>query len=309
MSNLNLEDILIDSSAEDDLMEVPLTEGVFKIFSGGLILILVIILFQLFNLAFFNHDLYEKTSASNFSKFEVQRSQRGLITDRFGEIIVSNEPSSKAFLSFNKMPRDEESRRETLISISELFNLDAETFVEEVKNHDWTTGRFLVENNINHDELISISSQEIPGLDIESSFKRIHHEPFVFSHIAGYTGLVSKQDISENSELFIEDSIGKLGLELYYDDHLRGINGKKMNIFNAKGEIQSSALVTESSKGKDLELFIDRDLQSFFYHRLEQQIESLGTNAGAVGIITNPKTGEVLSLVSVPSFENNNIVD
>ncbi|MEX1014682.1 MAG: penicillin-binding transpeptidase domain-containing protein [Candidatus Paceibacterota bacterium] len=304
-----LEDILVDKISEDELLEVPLNKRVFTLFLSFLFIIVSVVSIQFFNISIFNYDFYDKSASANFSRYEVERAPRGIINDRNGEPLLQNEPSFKTFLSFNRLPKDEKSIEEVLIDISKKFNLSQEELFEEVKNHDWTTGRFLIKTNISHDELVSISSYDIPGLDIEPSFSRNHYHPLAFSHILGYTGLVTKPDIESNPDLYIEDVIGKTGLEYFYDNYLRGVNGRRIRITNAIGETQESNIVNKPIIGNELDTFIDRDLQVYFYERLKQQIDALGTNAGAVGLAVNPQNGEVLALINLPSYNINNIKD
>ena len=128
----------------------------------------------------------------------------------------------------------------------------------------------------------------------------------IFSHILGYVGAVGDNDIKNNPVLDLNDIVGKSGLEGYYDKELRGIEGQIIYYRNAKGEIIDSKFLTAPSRGLDIKTAIDKDFQIYFYNRLKEKINSIDADAG-VGIALNPKTGEVLALVSIPSFDANEI--
>jgi len=118
--------------------------------------------------------------------------------------------------------------------------------------------------------------------------------------------LVNSQDLRENEELVLNDLIGRAGLEAFYDDRLRGKNGAIALYRNAKGEVEATTRVKEPIAGNRLETTLDADFQRYFYQRMIQALVSLGRTSGA-GIAINPKNGEVLALVSLPSFDANNI--
>jgi penicillin-binding protein 2 len=305
-NDLNLEDILSDKFSEDDLMEIPLTGRIFKIFFILIIIVIFIVLIQFLNISVFKNKIYTQSAFSNITNTNIEKAQRGLIKDRFGENIIENEASFSVFISARDFPKDEDLRKSFLNEISSCLNLDTEKLVEKLKNHDWRLGNLLIKKNISHEKLVNLSSLDIKGINIEPGFFRVPKDEKAFSHLIGYTGLVEKEDLNKNNNLIFQDEIGKTGLEFQYDDYLRGKNGKEIAYMNAKMEIKEKELVIQPEMGKTLNTFIDSEFQEYFYKRLSEQIDFLNAKAG-IGLAVNPQNGEILALTNVPSFELNNI--
>ena len=155
-------------------------------------------------------------------------------------------------------------------------------------------------------QVAEIKNLALDDVAIENDFKRQYEEPGMFSHVTGYVGLVSDEDMESDSDLLLNDLIGKSGLELQYDDELRGKNGALIDYRNAKNESLGQKTEIAPERGNNAYLTIDGDLQTYFYGRLKSQLENMGRIAGA-GIVMDPDTGEILAMVSLPTFDNNRI--
>ncbi|KKW00512.1 MAG: FtsI protein [Candidatus Wolfebacteria bacterium GW2011_GWE1_48_7] len=158
-------------------------------------------------------------------------------------------------------------------------------------------------------EYLTSTSSEFMSYDdiqIENDFTRQYEEPGMFSHVTGYVGLVSDKDMEKDSDLLLNDLIGKSGLELQYDEELRGTNGATIDYRNAKNESLGQQTEIAPERGRNAYLTIDGGLQTYFYGRLKEQLENMGRTAGA-GIAMDPDTGEILAMVSLPTFDNNEI--
>ncbi|MFH0864315.1 MAG: penicillin-binding transpeptidase domain-containing protein [Candidatus Gottesmanbacteria bacterium] len=125
----------------------------------------------------------------------------------------------------------------------------------------------------------------------------------ILAHVIGYSGEVTEKEIedSKNKNLIykIGDNIGRTGVEEQYENILKGVDGKELIEVDAYGKKISELGRIEPKPGKDLNLSIDLDLQKI-------AVQELGTNVGSI-VVSNPNTGEILSLVSSPSFNSNNL--
>jgi penicillin-binding protein 2 len=307
-NEINLEDILSDKLVENSFLEIPLNDKVFKVFFGIVILIFLVIFFQLINISVFHHQVYERSAFGNITESDIEPAPRGVIKDRFGNVIVDNKASFHVFLSPRSFPKSSEERKEVLNKISGILDIDLQELSEDIENYDWRLGNFLLEKNISHEELITLSSEDVPGIKIESGFTRIASSSKVFSHLVGIVGLATKEDIKKNPGFVLKNEIGKSGLELLYDENLRGQSGKEIAYINAHMEIEDKKVVSGAKMGQNLDLFIDAGLQEYFYDRLSRQIKNVG-GKGGVGVVVNPQNGEVLSLISIPGFEIGSPVD
>ncbi|MGC9610906.1 MAG: penicillin-binding protein 2 [Minisyncoccia bacterium] len=306
-SDLNLEDILTDRAVEEDFLEIPLSDRIFKNFLILASVVFLLVFAQLLNLAAFQHSFYARRAVANMSDVKIQVAPRGIITDRFGNKLVSNEPSFNAFLTPKSLPKSLNEELAAIGKAVDILGLDESTIMSEIKNRDWSlTDQLLLKENLDHDELVAIEAANIPGIEVEPSFNRVQVVPLKFSHVIGYTGLVNKNDLQNNSDLNIDDQIGRSGLEATYDEYLRGQNGETLVLTNAKGGTENERAIQRAIPGNALKTFIDGDLQSYFYNRLTEALRGLERDVG-VGMAINPQNGEILSLINIPSFDSNNI--
>ena len=304
---LNLEDILTDRTVEEDLLEIPLTDRVFRNFIILVALVFLAVFAQFVNLAVLNHEPYSRRATANMSDIKTEPAPRGIIYDRFGKAMVENEPAFDAYLVPKSLPKTSAERRMAIGDVLNTLGLYENEVLGALEERDWNlTDRFLLKPDLDHDELVSLSAANLPGLEIDPSFRRVQTPLFKFSHVVGYTGLANKSDMKKDSELHIDDQVGRNGLEAFYDGYLRGTSGEKVALTNAVGGTEKERTVQEPIPGNNLTYFIDRDLQTYIYDRLSQALRDLGRDTG-LAIAMDPRNGEVLSLVNIPSFDSNKI--
>lgn len=131
--------------------------------------------------------------------------------------------------------------------------------------------------------------------------KREYIESPGFSNLLGYVSSPKK----DNSDNFWQDTyIGKDGIELFYNELLAGVNGKRIVEKDVSSSIESENLIVKPIPGADLTLTIDSDLQEKFYHSVRDWVNSKGFKSGA-GVILDVNTGEVISIISYPEYNNN----
>lgn len=304
---LDFEEVVSDSLSdkEFDVREKPLSPLVFHAVFSISMLIAIIFLGRT---AFFigvDADRYIKRSEANINQDIPLIAPRGIIVDREGIPLVENEIIFTVFLQLDEMIRNGE--REAVFKISkEVLGLDSEKISEKLEdtNLDSVTDIILA-RNITREETIAIRTSGIKSLIVENDYKR-NYKSQAFSHVIGYVNLVSSDDLRSNENLALNDLIGKSGLELFYDDELRGDNGFITISRNAKGELEDIQRTSEPIAGEIMQTTIDAEFQEYFYNRMLEGLGSLGRTSG-VGLAVNPKNGEVLALLSFPSFDANNV--
>lgn len=306
-SDLHLEDVLTDRSDDSDLLEIPVADKVFRVFillTGMLFLALAA---EILYLNIGKGDFFEKRAAANMSDEKIQPAARGIVFDRFGKPLLRNEPANKIFILPRDFPESPEERIELLRKIGDTLDIPWDDLRKRIEEKDWgQSDKFLISADATHNQIVALTAFGIKGVYIEPSFKRIHEIPLAFSHVLGYTGLVNTADMRNNESLVIDDEIGRAGIEAYYDAYLRGVNGKEVFYRNAIGKIEEQRSIREPAPGNTLITNIDRDLQYIMYTRLSDTLSSLGRNVGAA-IAMNPKNGEILGFVNIPSFDARNI--
>ena len=146
--------------------------------------------------------------------------------------------------------------------------------------------------------------EDLPGIFLQQSVRRQYEESAIFSHIVGYEGKMNTDELAQYPTYTLNDSIGRQGLERSYESRLRGISGAKRLEVDAFGHVQKEISARDPISGSDLILSIDADLQKKLFDTLSQELEKSKLRSG-VAVALDPRNGEVLVLVSFPSFDNN----
>lgn len=309
MKDFFLEESVLDDLAKDfDLLEMPLSEKAFKLV--GLVFFLVIfgVIGRLIFIGTWQGDFYHNRALVNAGQVIKIPAERGIIDDRFGEPLVDNLPVIRVRLKIPELLKlSGEKREKTIKNISAIIEMPEKEISDLINEVDLEKkNSVILKDQITEAQAEKLKVFDLNLIQVEKNYKRQYIEPDFFSHIVGYTGLVSKTDLAENSSFSLNDIIGKSGLENYYDKELRGVDGEIIYYRNAKGEIIESKFLQNSQTGYNIKTTIDADFQRYFYKRLKDGLAAMGRDNGA-GIALNPQTGEILSLVSIPSFDNNNI--
>ncbi|MEK7137958.1 MAG: penicillin-binding transpeptidase domain-containing protein, partial [Patescibacteria group bacterium] len=152
--------------------------------------------------------------------------------------------------------------------------------------------------------LIKLETLNLPTIQISNGFARVYEDGKVFAPILGYTGVVSESDLEEFPELGGGDFVGKTGLEVFYENNLRGKPGVSIKIRDAKGNIIEEKEEVKPEIGEELKLTVNAGLQKYFYNRLQSGLSDLGRTVG-LGLAIDPRDGRVLAMVNIPSYDNN----
>ena len=287
------------------IVEVPLGNRPF--FYLGIV-ITVIVFSVAIKILFFAADekYYDARAEANATQSKRTAAPRGLIYDSEGDILAENKAAFAVFLDPREFLENESLEASTLAAIQNILGISSGTvwsLVNEGSAQDFIAPIVLSEN-VNQNQLVNLQALNLPTLIIKSDFERDYPKGPAFSTVLGYVGRVNGNDIKTNPGLSGDDFIGKAGVEAFYDNALRGTPGVKVAFRNAQGNILTEEAESQPVIGNSLQLTIDGGLQSYFYSRLKSGLAVLGRRIG-VGIAINPQTGEVLSLVNLPGFDNN----
>ena len=174
-----------------------------------------------------------------------------------------------------------------------------------------------VADNIDYDRamLLSLKLNDLPGVFLSNKIRREYLFPVLddktgekalsFSHLLGYTGKISEAEFKNSSDDYsVIDYIGKSGLEYFWEKDLKGVPGRKNIEVDALGRQKKIVNEVPAQDGANLRLAIDADLQRKTEAVVDNYLKKLNLKRASV-IIMNPQTGELLSLVSVPGYDNN----
>lgn len=226
---------------------------------------------------------------------------RGNIMDRSGEYLALNKKIFKVMLD-KKETKNYTNSLEKLFQILHIEEEKTKAITQKVKKYGSKLPIILLED-ITWEEVAKIEENIIymPGVFIDVGYKRFYTQGAHASHILGYVGILTEQEQNEMNLYNVgEFNVGKLGIEKYYDQKLRGNFGTKKMEVNAYGLYIREKSVTPSSSGENITLTIDSELQKFLSKRLDTY--------GSTAIVMDIFNGDILSLASSPSYEANNFV-
>jgi penicillin-binding protein 2 len=234
---------------------------------------------------------------------------RGLILDRYGKTIVSNMPSFEVVAIPNELPEDEADLNSKLNEISNLSGKPVEELKETVGNLDRKSPHpyTLVENLAKDPALVMISRKDdFHGFAVQNNPIRDYKDPLVFAHLTGYTGKITAEELEERQgqDYLLNDYIGKSGLEIQYENYLKGTPGSNQTEINAQGDFNKTLPAVPAIPGKNLKLNIDYELQEVLYDAMVNTMDKTNSRKAAA-VATNPQTGQVLALVSLPGYDGN----
>lgn len=272
------------------------------VIAGVAVLIVVIYTVRLFFLQIMSDD-YKKNADSNAFLKKIEFPSRGAITDRHGKLMVYNQPSYDIMVVMNEI----KDRLDTL-AFCKTMNISREEFdrrMSTIKDRSRNPGysRFTQQLFLSQlsDKEFSVFQEQMfrfPGFYVQRRSIRQYEYPYA-AHVLGDVAEVSPADIEEDDYYQPGDYIGKLGVERKYEKQLRGEKGIQILLRDAHGRIQgrykNGALDRRPVPGKNLTLSIDLKLQALGERLMEGKIGSI--------VAIEPSTGEVLCMVSSPSYD------
>lgn len=275
--------------------------------AGVALLVVSLYMLRLFALQIMSDD-YKKNADSNAFLKKIEYPSRGVIFDRNGKLMVYDQPSYDIMVVMN-----EESGRLDTVDFCETLGITKEYFIKrmnDIKNPDLNPGysrytRQLFMSQISDKDFSMFREKmfRFPGFYVQKRSVRQYVYPYA-AHVLGDVGEVDDADIEEDSYYQPGDYIGKLGVEKSYEKQLRGEKGVQILLRDAHGRIQGhyqqGKFDTKPVPGKDLTLGIDLRLQALGERMLEGKIGSI--------VAIDPSTGEVLAMVSSPSYDPRRLV-
>ena len=252
---------------------------------------------------------YQALAEGNKLRTQYVLAPRGLILDRFGEVIAANVPSFEVVVLSPDLPKDLVEFKSNLTKVSEILARSYDELLEKIKVMDQNSyqAQTLVEDITKEQALILIGQGgELKGFGVQNNPIRDYKEAPIFAHLSGYVGKITEEELTanQNQGYILNDYIGKTGIEYQYENYLRGSLGKRQTEIDAGGNFKKTLAEVPAVAGRNVGLNIDFGLQKQIYESLIRMMKSRGTKRAAA-VAINPQTGEVLALLSLPAFDNN----
>ena len=243
------------------------------------------LLARAFNLQVVDQAFYRKQGDARFVREIPIATSRGMITDRNGEPLAISSPVESIWAN----PRELLKSPERLPQLAQALGMPQDELASRLSARADREFVYL-KRRINPDEAARILALDIPGVAGQREYRRFYPQGDVLAHVLGFTNI---------------DDRGQEGLELAFDDWLRGTPGAKRVIRDNKGRIVENVdLVRAAQPGHDLALSIDRRIQYLTYRELRNAVAETGASSGSA-VVLDVATGEVLAMANFPTFNPN----
>jgi penicillin-binding protein 2 len=260
---------------------------------------------QLVNMQIINGDEYEQRVARNALREIPLSPARGLIYDRNGTPLVDNSARFSVAVIPGDLPeKGEESVYTTISSVVGIPTAEIATLVQRGAEAQGEYSPAIIKVDVGRDAALELLELEPhnPGLRVVVEPTRHYRSDAALAHLLGYVGPLTAEEYAEADGYLFQDAIGKGGVELTYEDALRGQLGRKLIEVDAAGREIRTIDEDRPLDGSNLVLSIDLDLQSQVASVLQQYTED---SEAAAAVVMDVKSGEVLAMVSSPSYDNN----
>ena len=266
--------------------------------------VVLLYIFQLFRLQILSPEYREFADSNAFFRKTLYPA-RGSIYDRKGRLVVFNQPTYDIMMITREMKNNFDT-----LDFCNTLNIDKTTFLQllaDMKDRrknpgysSYTPQLFMNQLGVEEFGLLQEKLYKFPGVYIQNRTQRRYKYPNM-GLILGYVAEVDKNKLNSDPYYTRGDYAGKSGIELSYEEDLRGVKGVEILLRDSRGRIQgkykNGAEDRVPQSGRDLTLGIDIDLQAYGEYLMQNKI-------GAI-VMIEPKTGEILCMIASPSYDPN----
>ncbi|MHB0850852.1 penicillin-binding protein 2 [Stutzerimonas nitrititolerans] len=264
------------------------------------LLLIGVLIARMYYLQVVQYEHHSTLSENNRVHVQPIPPNRGLIFDRTGKIIADNRPSFSLTVT-RERAGDWRQVLDGVVEVLELSAEERELFEKRVLQGRRPFEPVPIMYELSEEQIarIAVNQFRLPGVEVAAQLVRHYPQGAHFAHSVGYVGRINEAELKKVDPVNYSGThhIGKTGVEKFYEDQLHGQVGYEEVETNARGRVLRVLKRTDPIPGKDLTLTLDLDLQ-------EAAEEALAGRRGAI-VALQPATGEVLAMVSQPSFNPN----
>lgn len=232
----------------------------------------------------FNHDMLKAQGEQRYARVVAVPATRGRVTDRHGDILAVSSPVRAIWAA----PRDAQLAPADVRQLAALLGQDVDTLSRLLSSD---RDRVYLHRQVSPETARRIAELRLPGVHQDQAYRRFYPGGEVSAHLLGFTNI---------------DDRGQEGIELAFDEVLRGEPGARRVIRDRRGQIiEDVASLRAPRDGQDVALSVDNQIQFLAYSALRQAVREHQAAAGAV-VVLDVRTGEVLAMVNAPTFNPNN---
>ena len=298
-------------------------ESLTKWYTVAVFLVIGILLAKLGWMQLIENDYYASRADAQRTRLLTITAARGDISTSDGVVLVTDHSSYQITIDYLAVRENGAYKESVIQTLAELLDddtIDAAKIIEICDaNRGYLYKPIVIKKNLDIATVSRIEAHRdvLPGVNIESVPDRTYMQGTLASHVLGYIGLVSQEELDAQTaaqdagdinatSYKLGDYVGKIGVEKQYDEYLRGTNGYRQVEVNAAGRPVSYVETVDPQNGNSLVLTIDYDLQLALENAMDETIrrlqsQSRSDKAGAgAGVLLDVKTGKVLAMVSRP---------
>jgi penicillin-binding protein 2 len=258
-------------------------------------LLIITLLSRTFYLDVVKGPYYKELSEYRSLRIIEETPVRGRILDRNGVVLAESIPSYALVI----VPEDVHDKTE-FDKVASFLNFkkgDIENIVQKANMPSYYN--IIIKSNLSRNDiaLLDEHAYELPGFNIIVSSKRYYPFGTIGANFLGFVGPVTDSDLKNDSFYSYNDLIGKQGLELQYENYLRGEKGKNEVLVDSVGRVKQVLFTQDAVPGSDIQISVDINVQ--------KNLETIVGDKTGVAIALDPKTGEVIAMVSHPTFDPN----
>ena len=270
--------------------------------------VLGLLLVRLWTMQVLNGQAFAGQAEQNRIREVTTLAPRGRILDRKGGLLVSNRATTAVFI--DSTSKGDEALLARLAAVLQMPLADVRARAQDVKQEALAPRIIAVDAPAKAVAYISEHPTEFPGVDIRAQAIRQYPKGTLAAHVLGYAGEASQNDMNSQSSNRYQygDIVGKAGAELSFEKVLQGDRGTRLLLVDASGKPRKVISETEAVAGRDVVLTIDSKVQAVAEQAIIQAIKDAHkakfTKAAAgAAVVVNVKTGEVVAMASVPTYD------
>lgn len=267
---------------------------------------------RIFYLQVAKGDYYDEIAENNRIKSVVIKAPRGVIKDKNGMVLATNIPSFDVVFIPDELPKDNSDLEVEIKKLSSLIGADNDEIFAVISSAEKNAKEsYLAKENISYETALVLLERfrEFSGFYIDKTARREYPKGEIFSQIVGYDGKITKEELIKNPDYLMTDYIGKNGLEYFYEQNLHGQHGQHRMEVDSNGNLKEDLGIINPVAGDELVLSIDAELQEKTAQIAGQILSENSEATGAAVVAIDPRNGKILSLVSLPAYDNNLFAD
>ncbi len=296
-----------ETPSHSDTLEQKIEKPNFILMYCFVFVFSLLMIFRLLDLQIAQGAKHEYLAEGNRVRSKDIVASRGNIYDKNEKILAKNIASFNLELFPADLPKEKQEREKIYSLLKENIDINTDELRKKIDDIGlFSLDSIVLKENIDRDEalILEVKFKNISGLEISKKPMRYYEVLPGLSHILGYVGKVNEEELHSDPNLKLISIVGKSGIELIYNSELTGEFGKEQVEVDSKGQIQRILATLDPTPGDNLYLSIDYDLQKKIADTLHEKIKQVQASKGVV-IAMNPQDGSILSLVNIPSYDNN----